>query len=332
MTSAKYLSNLGQEKAKALREKLKDPEFINVGIQRIGDTSPTPMSLGMTSEALKEIPEVLKEIAQMDAFSAYIMEVIKDKDNSISEIVKTSIEDWSTQFGKNYPEPLGYLEWLKAESIEEPQYTVFRPVSPEPEETDIRVLIGRKSIEEYQKYWELNSLCAVLGKYCHDSEAPLVEARADYLKKLTKPLEKEGEGQGIVVYSYNPSVLKEDLEGVFEALQREYRETEAKLNKIRFDLKEEEAQRVLVETGKYQEALQEYQAATKEVDDERRELRERWALYRKGILEEQKRLTSEFQAWKISERNRVSKLKIVIPPGLTSTYQYLESLGKVDKD
>jgi Skp family chaperone for outer membrane proteins len=160
----------------------------------------------------------------------------------------------------------------------------------------------------------------------------LVVARRDYLVKLSKPLEKEGSGRDTCVYQFEPSVPKEVLEETFEGLQKAYREASKELNKIRFELREKEAQRFQSENAEYQKALADYNRISKEVDDWNSELRKKYLEYRREINRKTQEILAEFEDWRSNERNRVSKLKIIIPKDLQETYEYLESLGKQNKD
>jgi Skp family chaperone for outer membrane proteins len=203
---------------------------------------------------------------------------------------------------------------------------------PAPEITELDILVKKLPLDEYQKYLKLDAKAAVLGKFCHSDNAPLVVARRDYLVKLSKPLEKEGTGRDTCVYQFEPSVPKEALEETFEGLQKAYREASKELNKIRFELREKEAQRFQSENAEYQKALADYNRISKEVDDWNSELRKKYLEYRREINRKTQEILAEFEDWRSNERNRVSKLKIIIPKDLQETYEYLESLGKQNKD
>lgn len=203
---------------------------------------------------------------------------------------------------------------------------------PDSEITELDVLVKKLPLDQYQKYLELDAKAAVLGKFCHSDKAPLVVARRNFLAKLSKPLEKDGTGRDTCVYQYVPSIPKESLEETFENLQKAYREASKELNKIRFDLREAEATRFQTENAEYQKALADYNRQSKEVEDWNSELRKKYAEYRKETNRKIQEVQAEFEDWRSSERNRVSKLKIIIPQALQETYEYLENLGKQQKE
>jgi len=330
MTSAQYLSNLGQEKANEYKEKLKEPRFYDTNIKLVGDSSYTQMSMGMTQDELRNIPEVLGFIAKMDSFTAYVREAMKDKETTLNDIRRMSIDTWIQYSGHDpLPEDVGELQFYEDNGLEQKSMDdIKKQEMPSSEITELGVLVKKLPLEQYQKYLDLDSKAAVLGKFCHSDRAPLVLSRRDYLVKLSNPLEKDGSGRDTCVYRHEPSVPKEALEEVFEGLQMAYREAEKELNKIRFELREKEAARFQTENAEYQKALADYNRQSKEVDDWNSELRKKYIEYRKEINRKIQEVRAEFEDWRSSERNRVSKLKIIIPEALQETYEYLENLGK----
>ena len=331
MTSAQYLSNLGQEKAKEYKEKLSSPQFYDIGIKLVGDTGYTPMSTGMTKADLEQIPELLDFIARMDAFTAYVREAMKDKDATLQNIRRMRIEDWIRCTGHDpYPEVLDQDDYYESKGLK-PMETLGssdRPVAPAPECLELDELVKKLPLEQYQEYLELDAKAAVLGKFSHSDKAPIVVARRDYIIKNSKPLEKEGTGRDTCIYQYTPSVPATNLEDTFEGLQKAYREAEKKLNKVRFDLREAESTRFATENAKYQKELSEFHQKEKEIDDYNSKLLQGYLDYKKEVYRQRAVVDAEFEDWRTAERSRVSKLKIIIPSGLQSTYEYLESLGE----
>jgi hypothetical protein len=329
MTSAQYLSNLGQEKANEFKERLKEPRFYNTNIKLIGDQEYTQMSIGMNQDELKSIPETIEFISRMDAFTAYVREAMKDKDATLNSLRRMNITDWIQCSGHDpLPEDVGEKQFYKDNGLEQKSMDdIERPEMPSPE-SELEVLVKKLPLDQYQNYLELDAKAAVLGKFCHSDSAPLVKARREFLDKQYNPLEKYGSGRDTCVYQYEPSVPKSELEGTFEELQKAYREAEKKLNKIRFDLREKESARFQSENAEYQKALAEYNRQSREVDEWNSELRKKYLEYRKEINRKLLEIQAEFEDWRSSERSRVSKLKIIIPEALQETYEYLENLGK----
>jgi hypothetical protein len=333
MTSAQYLSNLGQEKAKEYREKFKSPVLYDTSVCLIGTKEDSPMSLGLNDNDLKELEEVIGKITAMDSFTAYVREAIKDKDSTLQELDYMSLDDYLKCTGR---EPLkdlpNFSEWLVETGRELAEVTLECPQRPAEEEKDIKVLLKKLPLKEYQEYLELDTKAAVLGKMCHSDHAPLVVARQSYLEILTTPKIMEGSGRDACIYTRTPSVTKENLEGVFERLQAAYREAEKELNKIRFQLREAETLRAKTEMAEHMKALDAWKEETETVNDINSGLRTEYQEFQKEYRCNKSLLVAQFEEWKISERSRISKLKIVFPESLQETYEYLECLGKEKQD
>lgn len=333
-TSAQHNSNLAQEKAAEFKRRLEDPRFYNTNIKLIGDEGFTQMAVGMSPDDLRNISKDCEFIARMNAFTAYVREAIKDKDATLKSIRQMDVSEWIRCSGHEpMPEDVGEQQFYKDNGLEQKSVSdLEKPEMPASEETEVDVLVKRLPLDQYQRYLELNSKAAVLGQFCHSDHAPMVIARQNYLTKLVNPLAKEGEGRDTCIYQYKPSVTKEELEEIFEALQKAYREVSKEINKIRFDLREKEATRFQTEMSEYRKALEEYNRQSKEIDMWNDELRKKYITYRKEVNRRRQEIQAEFEDWRSSELNRVSKLKIIIPAALQETYEYLESLGKQNKD
>jgi hypothetical protein len=333
MTSAQYLSNLGQEKAKSVKENFNNPALFNISVGLIGGNSEkSQMSKGITDQELDKFKEYIDFIFKMDSFTAYVREAIKDKEETLDGISMMSMEQWIKYSGHSpWPVAVTFSEWLESVGKVSPVVSTEEPERPTPEITDIKVLVKKLPLKEYQEYLDLDTKAAVLGKLCHSDKAPLVIARRELLEVLGKPLKKDGEGRDTCIYEYTPSVSTEKFEGIFEDLQAMYREAEKKLNKVRFDLREAETVRYQTESSEYKKKLEAWNQEVSSVDQANRDLRQEYTEYRNEIGRQQIAVRAEFEEWKVSERSRISKLKIVIPEALQDTYEYLEGLGKKEE-
>ncbi len=91
------------------------------------------------------------------------------------------------------------------------------------------------------------------------------------------------------------------MEEVFFELQKIHRQNERELNRIKFALKRESDRLNLESQQKYKSELE------------------------KASLQ-YKRMFSQYKEWQIKESDRVSKLKIIIPDALQTTYEKLSLL------
>ena len=116
-----------------------------------------------------------------------------------------------------------------------------------------------------------------------------------------KPCEADGDGKDTLIYSYIPSVSQEKVEEVFFELQKLHRQNERELNRIKFALKKEAD-------------LLNMQAQQK---------------YRSEVAESStyfQQMFADFKEWQIKETEYLSKLKIIVPDALQSTYDKLSKL------
>lgn len=175
-----------------------------------------------------------------------------------------------------------------------------------PERVVAQDIIGEMDVKERNNYLRLEAFAAAYGKYVHSTSAltgAVAQARNELVEKMAHPSKIEGSGRDSVIYSYTPSVALEDVEAMFNALQETQRSYEQQLNAIKFSIDSEVNKRNA-------EAIEEYNKA--------------FAAYR----EEMKALRAALQEHLIKERERIGRLKIVIPDDLKDTYEYLNSLGK----
>ncbi len=235
--------------------------------------------------SLDSIKTGLEQIAKMNAFCAWVREAIKEKDLQLNKVTTLSLETWMIQ--TNYP------------VMEVPN----RPEPPrDPIEEDI---INTWDINKRNKYLKLEAFASTYGKYIHPKGA-FSKARKDLHNVENNPITKEGSGRDLVLYYYNPTVNSFDVEKLFFELQEVYRSYEKELNAMKADLKEEVNKEVLKRNREYKEQLDAYNA---EYD--------KWMSYRRNAQ-------VAYNNWITSERERISKLKIVLPSNLLDTFKEIQ--------
>jgi phage host-nuclease inhibitor protein Gam len=95
----------------------------------------------------------------------------------------------------------------------------------------------------------------------------------------------------------------EEVDAMFNALQMTQRSYEQQLNTIKYNIESEVNKRNANVQSEYNNALAAYRA-------------------------EMKALREALHEYKIKERERIGRLKIVVPNELEEIYEYLNSLGK----
>lgn len=168
-------------------------------------------------------------------------------------------------------------------------------------------IINNWDTDRLNKYYSLNSKAAAIGAYIHDAGS-IATARKDLINKLANPSAVNGSGRETIIYKYTPSVLAAGVESMFMKLLAEHRGLNAQLNKMKAEAKEEANTLNIKKQQEYREKQEEYD----------RKLSEYYNLV--------KIQNSKFAEYVISEKEKVSKLKINIPESLMDTYKEVKSL------
>jgi hypothetical protein len=189
---------------------------------------------------------------------------------------------------------LTFEEWCSDKKIEIPS----RPEYPEKtKETDI---IAQLNIKERNRYFQLEAVAATIGKYIHPGGAFSV-AREELQNKMVKPYSTDGNGKDTLIYAHTPSVNPQRVEDVFFELQKWHRQNERELNKMKFAIKKQAEKNTLEDIQQFKQALE---------HEKQRHMQ----------------LFTQYKEWQLEERERISRLKIVVPEALQDTYERLNKL------
>lgn len=172
---------------------------------------------------------------------------------------------------------------------------------------DEEKVMSEWSADKLNRYYTLNSEAAVIGKYIHDSGA-IAKARKDLVNKMANPSTVSGQGRETIVYKYIPSVDTEVVEGIYMSLLAKHRKLNAELNSLKAEIKEtinkKNIEASIVFRDKHTEweyKISEYYSLVKQRD-------------------------AKINEYKISEKERISKLKINVPSSLMDTYKEIKAL------
>ena len=193
-------------------------------------------------------------------------------------------------------EDLSLEEFAKLEGIKIPEVPVMESALTEDE------YYGSLSLEERNRYYELETLAAVIGKEIHPG-GHFADARDDLARRTQNPRSVEGDGRDTLIYSYEPSVDAGLIESVYFHLQKQYREAQAKLNSMKYECEKAVTDSKVKVRTDYTNALEKW-------NGEMQAIRSRHAEYiRKKVRE-------------------YGGLKILIPDTLDDIYQEVSRLGK----
>lgn len=279
-TSANHCANLAKELYQHLEEEIENFSLCNESISLLGaNMLPTQYATGKDSTFLESLPDKLKTIAELKSLIAWLREAIKARKALTSEL-----------------EDIGLEDWCNSQDIEYPQQPVMGHVLTEDE------YYGSLGIKERNTYYMLETKCAVIGKFIHETGKLNTERR-----KLTVVMENPNilreNGRDTTVIYRKPSVTVEQVDETFFELQAKHREYQAALNSIKHKCELAIEQSQLDADTKYKADSAEYKAVYTE-------------------------LLGRFTEWKHQQAVALQKLKIIIPDNLKPIYEKVSALGK----
>ena len=279
-TSANHIANLAKEYIQSVETQLNNICFFNVEVALVGSTGgASTIQTGESLEVLDSLQSLLEGVAQAKSLIAWLREGIKAKENLMKDLQTISLEGWCKENGIAKPEAPNYGHVLT-----EIEYYASLP------------------IKERNRYYQLETEAAVLGKYIHP-DGYLSNARKELKDKLQHPHKVDGKGRDALIYTYTPTVIVTQVDNVFFELQKKHREVQAQLNAMKYNCEQAINESTNKVNTEYMTALQKYQAELKDV-------------------------LGAFKTWKDEKSQEYSKLKIVIPHSLMGIYNTINSLGK----
>lgn len=279
-TSANHIANLAKEYIQGVETQLNNICFFDVRVALVGTLADANIiQTGESSEVLDSLQSLLEGVAQAKSLIAWLREGIKAKENLMKGLQTISLEDWCKEYRMVKPETPNYGHVLT-----EVEYYASLP------------------IKERNRYYQLETEAAVLGKYIHP-DGHLSDARKELKDKLQHPHKVDGKGRDALIYTYTPTVDVAEVDNVFYELQKKHREIQAQLNAMKYSCEQTINESTNKVNTEYMAASQKYQAELKDV-------------------------LGTFKTWKDEKSQEYSKLKIVVPNSLLGIYNTINSLGK----
>lgn len=278
-TSANHIANLAKEYIQSVETLLNNICFFNIEVALVGSNGANIIQTGGTSEVLNNLQSLLGGVAQAKSLIAWLREGIKAKENLMKDLQNIGLEDWCEENGLAYPEAP-----KRGHVLTETEYYASLP------------------IKERNRYYQLETEAAVLGKYIHP-DGHLSDARKELKDKLQHPHEVDGKGRDALIYTYTPTVNVAEVDNVFFELQKKHREVQAQLNAMKYNCEQAINESTSKVNTEYMIASQKYQAELKDI-------------------------LGAFKTWNDEKSQEYSKLKIVVPNSLLGIYNTINSLGK----
>lgn len=253
------------------------------------------------------------EIASIISPEAFIKTKISPKDiNWISESLDkigryNALNAWLKEAIKAKEEAIDEVDIMNVTTLD------FYEDYKKPEEPvqsydlDEEQIMNEWSANKLNRYYTLNSEAAVIGKYIHDNGA-IAKARKDLVNKMANPSTVSGQGRETIVFKYVPSVDTQVVEGIYMSLLAKHRKLNAELNSLKADIKETINKRNIEASRAFREEHTEWE----------HKISEYYSLV--------KQRDAKINEYKISEKERISKLKINVPSSLMDTYKEIKAL------
>lgn len=218
-----------------------------------------------------------------------------------------SLIAWLKEAIKNKEEALEELSDMRLQEWSEYE-NYSAPKSPSRKATVTKAdVIRNLEATELNKYFTLQSKAAAIGKFIHETGS-ISKAKIMLNKVVAEPNKISGAGRDTVIYRYTPSVKADDVDNMFLSLMSEHRNLNAQLNFIKAKAVEEANKQNIANEQEYQKARTVY---SKEYND--------W-------LDKTEDLQSRFNQYIITEKEKISKLKINVPDSLMETYKSIKAL------
>ena len=220
-TSANHLANLAKECMESNRRALEGVGFITSTVRLLNGGEAAILTEGRNEQYLSSVPELLKEIAEMNTFCAWMREAIKAKDEELSLIDNADLCDYLENLSEMPEVPERGIMWNEKDAI------------------------ATFSIAERMEYYNL------------EAEA-FSMARTDMMKRMVQPNKLIGEGVNAMMYHFVPSISSDLVEDCYMQLQQKHRNVEGALNKYKYRIKKLVEEHNLELERKYRDASEVY--------------------------------------------------------------------------
>ncbi len=278
-TSANHVANLAKEMIRGIETSLDAMVLYYTSVSLIGMEAAERLVNVSTSAELQTVAGRLHSVAKAKSLIAWLREAIKAKERLLREAEALTLKEYAEAQGIELPKPVE-----KGHALTEDEY------------------YASLSLDERNRYYETETLAAVLGKAIHP-DGCFASARDALDRRLQTPKEVKGDGRDTLIYTFTPTVATGEVDEVYFRLQKQYREAQARVNSSKYEcqkaVKESE---VAVET-RYAEELNAY-------NDELRQINARLSAHIKARVKE------------------IGDYKIIIPQSLREIFDEVSRLGK----
>ena len=256
---------------------LSSMSFVNEKIETIDGEKSKDLAFGMTS--LSDVEVTIERIGTLKSLCAWLREAVKAHQRLLDELSAYSFDDYIKDNGIQLPDRPSCNETITEDDV-----------------------IASFDVKKRNRYYFLETMASTIGLVIHKG-GPFDAARKEYYDRLSHPRSTTGSGTETLIYSYEPSVEKGEIENVFYTLQQKHSAYQKELNSIKSEIVSKITNDDIEKKAKYQD---EYESYTKTRNIE----------------------FNKYNTWKVEEQKRIASLKIVIPNALKDIYDKVASTGK----
>lgn len=278
-TSANHIANLAKEMIRGLEASLGSLTLYSTAVSLIGSETSDVLTKGSQPDKLKDVPRKLHAISKAKSLIAWLREAIKAKERLLGEATAMTNSDY-----------------IKLKGLEE----IKRPEEGHALTED--EYFASLTLDERNRYYELETLSAVLGKAIHP-DGSFANAREQLNERLQQPREVKGDGRDTLIYSYSPTVDPQEVEDLYFHLQKQYREAQSRLNAMKFECQKAVKSSEVAVSTEYARELEKFTEYYQNISAERT------AYIKKRVRE-------------------IGDYKIMIPQSLQEIYNEVAHLGK----
>lgn len=274
-TAANHICNKAKELMKAKQSKLDSIRFYTTKVGLVSSDAQKVMSAGMPfDESFANYEKLIADVANVNAMIAWIKEGIKAKDRVCKWYCNTNTclyDDFKEETGMTLPKTPERGEYITEETV-----------------------IGTWDADKRNRYYTLEALCSLLGKYIHPKGA-FYEAKQALDKVVANPVKIEGTGRDAMMYEYEATKKQDEVKDAYANMSTILRHQEAELNQMKQTINDEVRDHNSKVDNDYAKDYKEYRTAISDFNN-------------------------QFYAWVDKKQKIASKLKIWLPKGPKQTY------------
>lgn len=245
-TSANHVANLAKEYYKTLERDIDSIHLYSTSVSNLkGDT--TILTKRSNIDELDAIQPTLNKIAECKGLIAWLREAIKARQDLITEVKATTIEEYVAMKGECCLEEPKRKHYLTEEEY-----------------------IANLSIKDRQRYYSLEAKCSTIGKYIHP-DGKLTNMRADLEEKLKSPSKLESTDVDTLIFHYAPMCDVSCIDQLMFKLQNAHREVQAELNSIKYNMEKALLEDKTKKDTEYAHSISEYNSWLVEKESELKE-------------------------------------------------------------